>query len=130
MRRLACVCNGGVERRDDDPRRRVSPILRRKPVERFFPPRPHLSLAPRSPSSRWLAAGGIAGHYGTYAYIRGITWLSLPHPARAFSLLPRPPPHRSRAITTVIIPRCKLHNLVTVSPGPSLSRARYRFYNA
>lgn len=116
----ACIY-GGVERRDDPSRKSITHHAEERPETdpSLFS---SFSLHSGSPSSRPLSCGQ---YRRTLWYIRVYAALhgSLPHPVRLFlplHLLAALSPS-TRAIATVIIPRCKRHNLVTVSPGISFS---------
>lgn len=115
---------GGVERRDDPSRESVHPILWKRSLE---PIRPSSSLSlslpqplPPPPHARWPRA--VSPDIMVHTRIRGITRLP-PSPLYALSrsTFYCSLPIEHCAIATVIIPRCKRHNLVTVSPGISFS---------
>lgn len=123
MRRLACVCTGvwnGVTIRRE---RVYIPSCGREAWNRSVPLPLSLFLFPNRsppPHARWPRA--VSPDIMVHTRIRGITRLP-PSPLYALSrsTFYCSLPIEHCAIATVIIPRCKRHNLVTVSPGISFS---------
>lgn len=132
----ACVCYGGVERRDD-PQASISHLAEEKSSKNSRIPLPLDTASPSPSPLLLLLVFSTRGRYRrTLWYIRGTTHMhKFPLPSFIHASLLFPPPSSSppspaspstdrpaRHHHSYNSARCKLHNLVTVSPGIVLSR--------